>query len=107
MRALLRDLRFAPAWAVRGDGQLGLRRAVGAPARPVVDLVVRQGTTRVPAGLALSRVPIALPAGPIGATDPSTYAGVPRVLVVVGLRPTYIPARRATRIDPRVALRHE
>nr|WP_276603622.1 FtsX-like permease family protein [Nannocystis pusilla] len=95
--------------------ELGLRMALGAPARAVVGLVVRQGMTLVLAGVvlgilgaaALSRVMTALLAGQISATDPSTYAGVTLVLVVVGLLATYIPARRATRIDPMVALRHE
>ncbi|WP_434417586.1 ABC transporter permease [Nannocystis pusilla] len=95
--------------------ELGLRMALGAPARAVVGLVVRQGMTLVLAGVvlgilgaaALSRVMTALLAGQISAIDPSTYAGVTLVLVVVGLLATYIPARRATRIDPMVALRHE
>ncbi|MCY0987906.1 hypothetical protein OV203_12275 [Nannocystis sp. ILAH1] len=95
--------------------ELGSRMAVGAPAHPVVGLGVRRGMTLVLAGVALgsrgavalSRVALALLAGQSGATDPSTHAGVTLDLVVVGLRATYIPARRATRIDPRVALRHE
>lgn len=53
------------------------------------------------------RIAVDAPAGQVSATDPSTSAGATRVLVVVGRLPTYIRARRATHVAPRVAPRHE
>ncbi|WAS96891.1 ABC transporter permease [Nannocystis punicea] len=95
--------------------ELGVRMALGAQPRAVVRLVVRQGMALVGAGvaigaigaLAMTRAMSTLLPGMIDATDPSPFLAVTPVLVVVGLLATYIPARRATRIDPMVALRHE
>jgi putative ABC transport system permease protein len=95
--------------------ELGVRMALGAHPRAIVALVVRQGMRLVFVGLAigllgafaLTRVMTKLMTEAIGTADPLSYLGVSVLLVIVGLLATYIPARRATRIDPMVALRHE
>lgn len=95
--------------------ELGVRVALGAQPRDVVRLVVRQGLVLVLLGvalgiagaLALTRMMTTLIPQQISPTDPATFVGVTLLLVVIGLLATYIPARRATRIDPMVALRQE
>lgn len=95
--------------------ELGVRLALGAQPQAVVALVVRHGMTLVAIGLvvgilgalALGRVMETQLSNQISASDPLTFAGVTLILVIVGLTATYLPARRATRIDPVVALRHE
>lgn len=81
----------------------------------MVALVVRQGMTVVVVGSAvgllgavgLTRLMASALTEQISNTDPLTYIGVAALLLIVGLLATYIPARRATRIDPMVALRHD
>ncbi len=95
--------------------ELGVRMALGAQPRDVVRLVVRQGLVLVGIGvvlgiagaLALTRLMTAVLSDQVSPTDPATFAGVTLLLVAIGLLATYIPARRATRIDPMVALRQE
>jgi putative ABC transport system permease protein len=94
--------------------ELGIRMALGAQRRDVFGLVLAEGTRLtllgiaigVLAALVLSRLLVALLFG-VSATDPLTFAGVAGLLVVVALLACYIPARRATRVDPMVALRYE
>lgn len=94
--------------------EIGIRLALGSPRLAVLRLVLRQGLTVVAAGLALG-VGIALVLGKVtgdflvGVTgsDPLTYVVVTLVLAAVALVAILIPARRATHIDPAVALRAE
>ena len=94
--------------------EIGIRMALGASRRDVLRLVVRQGMKMTLLGLALglvgaffvSRVLIGMLYG-ISPTDPLTFTGVSIVLLVVALLACLLPARKATRVDPIVALRAE
>jgi predicted permease len=94
--------------------EIGIRMALGAALRDVVRLVVGQGMRLALVGVALglagafalTRVLAGLLLG-IGATDFVTFLGVPLLLVAVALLACYIPARRAARVNPLVALRHD
>ena len=94
--------------------EIGIRMALGAERGRVLRLVVRQGLRLAAAGLAAGLV-LSLPAGRLlrsslyGVTpaDPVTYVLIPAALLGVALLSSWLPARRATRVDPAVALRKE
>jgi predicted permease len=98
----------------QGTREIGIRMAIGATQREIVRLVVFQGMTLaitgVGAGLAaafvFTRLMRSLLFG-ISSADPVTFAGISLLLTLVALLATYIPARRAARIDPILCLRSE
>jgi hypothetical protein len=94
--------------------ELGLRMALGAKRRDLLVMVLREGVTLTVAGLVcglvgaafLTRVMSSILFG-VSTTDPSVYLGISSLLLTVTLAACYLPARRATRVDPMVALRYE
>jgi ABC-type antimicrobial peptide transport system permease subunit len=98
----------------RRTREIGVRMALGARAADVLGMVVRQGMTLTAIGLvigagaalAATRAMAGLLFG-IGASDPPTYLALALVLAGVALFACWLPARRAARVDPMVALRAE
>ena len=94
--------------------EIGIRVAMGARSTDVIGMVVRQGMGLAVAGLALG-IGIAAAATPaienmlvdVKAADPATFAGAAVFLLLVSLAAAWVPALRATRIDPMTALRRE
>jgi ABC-type antimicrobial peptide transport system permease subunit len=100
--------------AVQRTREIGIRMALGGTARDVVRLVLRQGVSMVIAGLlvgvvgalALTRL-MARFLIDVSPSDPLTYIAVALLLSAIALIACWIPARRATRVDPGIALRYE
>jgi putative ABC transport system permease protein len=94
--------------------EIGIRTAMGATARDILTLVFRQGMFPVGIGLTIG-LPVALAVTPVlksqlvsvSPADPVTFVVASGVLVLSATLGCWIPARRATRVDPVVALRHE
>ncbi len=94
--------------------ELGIRSALGATRERLVSLVLRHAFRLVGAGILLGLLAAFLAAPRVAsmlygvpARDPATFAGVVVVLVAVALAAALLPARRATRVDPSIALRSE
>jgi len=94
--------------------EMGIRMALGAQSRDVVKLVVRQGMILALGGvgigllasLALTRLMKSLLFN-VGVTDPLTFAVIALLMTLIALLACLVPARRATKVDPLVALRYE
>ncbi|MGZ4856726.1 MAG: ABC transporter permease [Candidatus Angelobacter sp.] len=99
---------------IQGTREIGIRMALGATQRTVLRLVVKQGMMLALCGvgvgliaaLAFSRLVSGLLFG-VRATDPLTFVAITVLLTLVALLASYIPARRAARIDPMISLRCE
>jgi len=93
---------------------MGIRIALGAPRRAILGMVVKNGTLLACAGaliglaaaFLLTRLMASLLFG-VGPADPLTFLCVPIALITVAVLASYIPASRAAKVDPMVALRSE
>jgi ABC-type antimicrobial peptide transport system permease subunit len=94
--------------------EIGIRLALGAQIGDVIKLILKQGLALAVVGLALgllvsffvTKLMSSLLFG-VSATDPVTFGIVALILLFVALLACYIPARRASKVDPNVALRYE
>jgi ABC-type antimicrobial peptide transport system permease subunit len=98
----------------RRTNEIGIRMALGAKSQSILWMVLRETLILVVAGIAIG-VPVALSAARLvstqlyglSAADPLTLAAAVTLLIAVAALAGYLPARRASRVDPMVALRYE
>jgi putative ABC transport system permease protein len=98
----------------RRTRELGIRIALGAGRRDVLRLVLGEGMMMVGVGMALGLTAATMVTQllasflyGISTTDAATFVSIPALLLLVALAACYLPARRATKVDPMVALRYE
>jgi len=94
--------------------EIGVRIAIGAQQHEILAMVLRRGVALIASGIAIGLLAsfvltrfLASQIWGVSATDPWTFAAVLTLVVAAGLAACYIPARRATLVDPLVALRYE
>jgi putative ABC transport system permease protein len=97
--------------------EIGIRMALGAERREIFRMVIGQGLRLALVGLAIGATSALILTRllssfshllyGVGASDPVTFASVSVLLIAVSVWACYVPARRATKVDPMVALRHE
>jgi putative ABC transport system permease protein len=98
----------------RRTNEIGVRMALGASRMSILGLVLGQGLLTAAIGVSIGIVAAFAVTRTMGSllfglspTDPATFAGVALLLTIVALLASYLPARRATQVDPMVALRKE
>jgi len=94
--------------------EIGVRMALGAQQRQILQMVLKRGSALILVGTCIGLIAsfgvtrlLASQIWGISATDPWTFGAVAMLVVVAGFAACYLPARRATRVDPLVALRYE